>query len=443
MTPELQATVAEFREHLDLPDPGPLLVALATVAANRLDGDPVWVLIVGSPSSGKTEILQPLTGLKDVHPVGQVTEAGLLSGSSKQDAPPDATGGLLMEIGIGGQGIVLFKDFGSILSLNSEAMKSVLAAFREIYDGSWIRKLGTDGGRSFQWHGKVGAIGGVTEDIERHHSVMSTLGERFLLYRNPRLNSNERDARIEKALNHGSDVAGMRLKLKTAVHDLFVNGTQEIEDAGLKADKTPMDLSVLVVSWRSSVIRDGNTREVVLVPETEFPTRIAKSLQQLQRGFRAIGLNEEEARNQLVRVGLDSIPLVRGKILRMLIEGPLSISDISDRLAGYSPTTIRRHLEEVKAHGGVDEKILERGQQPRWFLPEQIVKRLTRLGIGPASQPANVGERLTNNTRGGLADHCQPEKSEATRPISEMSESVERERSKQLTHQTKPVGTES
>ena len=99
MTPELQATIAEFRKHLDLSDPGPLLVPLATVAANRIDGDPVWLLQVGPPSSGKTEILQSLTALSDIHSIGQVTEAGLLSGSSRKDVEPGASGGLLMKIG--------------------------------------------------------------------------------------------------------------------------------------------------------------------------------------------------------------------------------------------------------------------------------------------------------------------------------------------------------
>jgi DNA-binding transcriptional ArsR family regulator len=216
---------------------------------------------------------------------------------------------------------------------------------------------------------------------------------------------------------------------------------------------------MVVASWRSSVIRNGQSRDVELVPDTEVPTRIAKNFQQLQKGFRAIGLNENPASELLVRVGLDSIPLVRGKILRMLIEGPHSTSDISERLVGYSPTTIRRHLEEVKAHAGVYEKILEKGQQPRWILPEKIGERLTRLGIGPVSQLANDGERPTNSTREDLADHRQPEKSETVRnsqpdggtarvrstesQIPEKSESVERESSKQLTHQSKPVGTES
>mgnify|MGYP003466777145 CR=1 FL=1 len=39
------------------------------------------------------------------------------------------------------------KDFGSILSMHRDARGAVLAALREIYDGSWSRSIGVDGGR--------------------------------------------------------------------------------------------------------------------------------------------------------------------------------------------------------------------------------------------------------------------------------------------------------
>ena len=247
------------------------------------------------------------------------------------------------------------------------------------------------------------------------------MGERFLLYRMPRLDDAERETRIEKALEHGRDVKQMRDDFKSAVHTLFKDGFQETNVANAEQNKIPNDLAMVVAPWRSSVIRNGQHRDIELVPETEVPTRIAKNFQQLQQGFRAIGLSEDEAEKQLVRVGLDSIPLVRGKILRLLTEGPHSTSDISEELTCSSRTTIHRHLEEVKAHGGVVEKILVKNQQPRWILPDKIAERLTRLGIGPVSP------------RGGVADRRQPE----------MSDSQEREDAEEFSHQSKPVGPES
>jgi hypothetical protein len=56
-------TIAIFRRWLALDDPAAVYAVAATLAANRAVGDPVWLLIVCAPSSGKTEILSAATGL--------------------------------------------------------------------------------------------------------------------------------------------------------------------------------------------------------------------------------------------------------------------------------------------------------------------------------------------------------------------------------------------
>ena len=173
---------------LYLPDPGPLIVTLAAYVANRLPGDPVWLLLVGPPSSGKTELLNALSGLKDTYSVSTFTEAGLLSGSTSRR--PDATGGLLAELGRFGN--IVCKDFGSVLSESAETRAGLLAALREIYDGAWCRRVGTGGGLTLAWTGKAGLVAGVTETIDRHSATMGALGERFLLYRMPALDDEGR-----------------------------------------------------------------------------------------------------------------------------------------------------------------------------------------------------------------------------------------------------------
>src|ERR1700751_3768893 len=98
----LDHTVGVFRRWLHLPDAAALLAVLGAVAANRLDGDPVWLLLVGSPSSGKSEILQAVGSLPDVYPTASLTEGGLLSGTPKREKAKDASGGLLRTIGHAG-----------------------------------------------------------------------------------------------------------------------------------------------------------------------------------------------------------------------------------------------------------------------------------------------------------------------------------------------------
>lgn len=194
--------VEVFSNEFHIVDPIPIQVALGAVIANHLPGDPVWLLLVGPPSSGKTEIISSLSGLPDIHEVSTFTEAGLLSGAPSRN--PKASGGLLRQFRTdardGTFGILTFKDLTSIISEASDTRASLLAALREIYDGCWIRRLGTEGGKTLAWKGKAGLIGAVTETIDRQAAVMGAMGERFILVRMPTLDEEQR-------LDHGRSTA--------------------------------------------------------------------------------------------------------------------------------------------------------------------------------------------------------------------------------------------
>src|SRR5262249_44783980 len=151
MTPELTVCIESFRRWLHLPEVGHVLLVLGAVVANRAEGDPVWPLLVGGPGWGKTEVLNSLRDQPDVHPVATLTEASLLSGTPHRQRSPEARGGKLREIGA--FGILTLKDFGSVLSMNRDTRAQVLAALREIHDGSWTRVVGTDGGKTLHWEG--------------------------------------------------------------------------------------------------------------------------------------------------------------------------------------------------------------------------------------------------------------------------------------------------
>src|SRR5262249_48050153 len=151
------------------------------VAANLLPGDPIWLGVIGPPSSAKTEILNSISLLPHVVQAATLTPAGLLSGTPKKQYDKTAKGGLLRQIG--SFGIIALKDFGSILSMRPDAKAEVLAALREVYDGSWTRHLGTDGGRTLTWSGKVALLFAATSVIDSHYGVIGAMGDRFLLCR--------------------------------------------------------------------------------------------------------------------------------------------------------------------------------------------------------------------------------------------------------------------
>ena len=130
-----------FERWLILKDRTPLYAVLGAVAANLLPGgDPVWLGLIAPPSSAKTEILNSLSGLPNVVQASSLTPASFLSGTSKKDKDKESTGGLLSQIGK--FGIIVMKDFTSMLSLRPEANAEVLAVLREVFDGRYTRHVG-------------------------------------------------------------------------------------------------------------------------------------------------------------------------------------------------------------------------------------------------------------------------------------------------------------
>jgi hypothetical protein len=223
-----------------------------------------------------------------MHPAATLTEASLLSGTPKKERDAAASGGLLRRIGPAG--IILLKDFGSVLSMQHDSRAGVLAALREVFDGSWTRHVGTDGGRTLTWTGKCGLIGGCTPAIDSHHAVMASLGERFLLYRLPEVDA---DDLADAALGHVGSEQAMRSELNSAVTTWF-NG---LSLPTMPLPITPDDraflisLATLVVRSRSGVERDRYSREIELVPDAEAPGRLARTLAQLLAALNVIGVS--------------------------------------------------------------------------------------------------------------------------------------------------------
>jgi hypothetical protein len=348
---KLEEVVATFRRWLHLPDPGALYVALATVVANRLPGDPVWLLLVGASSSGKTEVLVSLAGLEEVEPAATLTEAALLSGVPRKDVATGASGGLLKKVG--DYGILTLKDFGSVLSMHRDARAAVLAALRECYDGAWDRPIGADGGRVLSWRGKLGLIAGVTTVVDRHHGVIDSLGSRFAFYR---IGISDREAQATRSLEHRRRAAGMRDELRDAVAGFFAGLEFPGSDDSLSDDdkRRLLALADFVTLARSPVERDTyKTREIELIPDAEAPARFVNVLASLLEGLRVVGLDHEAAWTLVAKVAFDSMPAQRRMAIEHLqIIGTTTTKDTAVML-GVPTTTARRTLEDLTAHGVV------------------------------------------------------------------------------------------
>jgi len=392
-----------FQRWLHLPDPGVVYVVLGSVAANLIPGDPVWLLVVGAPGSGKTETLMSTSRLEGVHEVGTLTEAALLSGSPKRDRGPQATGGVLRQIGE--FGIILAKDFGSVLSMHRDSRASVLAALREVYDGSWTRPLGTDGGRVLRWEGKTGMLAGCTPTIDRHAAVMAAMGDRFILFRPLQV---DRSKQARHAITRGK-TGEMRRELAEAAAGLFAaipDGRQPRELSRQEIDSLIM-LSDLATRARSAVERDGFSRDIELIPDPEMPARLAVGLHGLANGLDLIGLDRSVAWQVVSKAALDSVPALRLAMVTKLhsVEDELSTTKVAAD-ANYPTTTVRRTLEDLAALALVERTSNGKGKADTWRLTEEVRAQLDTVQPFPISQEAH-GEGVPDKS-GGTPQAASP-----------------------------------
>jgi hypothetical protein len=352
----LEACIGVFQGWFKYPDPGPIRVVAAIVnAGEQRDDPPIGLFLVGPSSSGKTETVKALNRYPDVRMVSSIaSEGALLSGTSMKERTGDATGGILNDIGE--YGIIVIKDFTTIVSMNRDARATILAAIREIQDGSWSRDVGTDGGRTLSWSGHVTFIAAVTPEVDKHRHSIGAMGERFMTYRMPTPDPTE-----QALMALSDDRAGATPRMEAEIRSAFTQvldlaSVQPTPEVSESTKRFIADLSVWGVMMRTPVWRDPLAKyEIGEVPEPEQPPRLAIGLQQLYRGLLRVGATEIEAEADILKVVRDSVPPDRIILIDLLLDrkAPMVTSEVG-KAVGMPTNTVTRRLDELAALGIVD-----------------------------------------------------------------------------------------
>jgi hypothetical protein len=353
----LSGVLDTFQRWLHFPDAQLLYLCIAAVLANRMEeGDPAWLVVVGGSSRGKTETLSGFDGLPDVRVVGSLTEAALLSGTPKKERATNASGGLLRELPAFGATLVI-NDFGAILSLPRDRRAIVVQALRDVYDGRYVRDVGTAGGLRLEWTGRLGLLAGATGALDTHHAVVGALGERWLTLRLPldHHDEHERDDEDEMARRAlaGGQTTTMRADLTEALCG-YVESLTPPPMTNLDAADTELviALSILVTNARSPVERDARDRTIEQVPQGEGPSRFARQLHKLALCLYALGLDQAHVQAAIRRLAFASIPPTRRQALEHLLAcGERQKTGDVATTFGLPTITVGRVLEDLAAHG--------------------------------------------------------------------------------------------
>lgn len=121
----------------------------------------MWLLLVGAPSGGKTEVLRALDDVAHGH-LDEITAAGLLSWTPGRK--PRATG-LLSRVG--DRAFATVGDLSTLLAGSDRGQRDMLyALLRRVFDGRVVRELG-NAPEPLRWEGRLTLLAAATQEVDR------------------------------------------------------------------------------------------------------------------------------------------------------------------------------------------------------------------------------------------------------------------------------------
>jgi hypothetical protein len=366
----LAAFITQLRAWLDLPDPAHVLLTLAAAVTRDLDGEPVWLLLVAVPSSGKTETVRLLDKRADGR-LNEVTAAGLLGWTKGKESKPS---GVLARIG--DRGLVTFGDLSSLLATSDTGGRdAAFGILRRAYDGYVTRDISPPGrpapgaAEQLSWAGRLTVVAAVTGAIDRYAVHADQLGPRWVYTRIAEPTTEAKQRATARARRGGLD-AHRDTARKTA-ETLIAAAAARVPDDVPDDVFTVIADAALVTCWgRAAVPRHGyGRREIDGIPVVESPPRVVRQLHALARGLLALGLPDGYAAALARRVALDSMPEDRRAVLAALSGGEILTTSKLAAEAGLHRHVARMRAEELEVIGVL------RGIRPGADLDEEFDRR--------------------------------------------------------------------
>lgn len=351
----------EMNTLLYLEDTGVIDVTLAATIATRLQlGNPVWLIVIGVSSSGKSQIIRPLSlsDKKFIHRVDDLTENTFISGMKSNETS--------LLLNIGPRGILVISDLTTLFSKNQEARDSILGQLRLVYDGEMTKYFGNQ--KPVTWKGSLGIIAGSTPSVYRHFEQIADMGERFIYYR---LKSYDAEKATKQSLRNplwGSLLDESIAHAYEAYQKSVIEHTLALEAAGERvpnlSDATMgriMTAALFAARMRTPIHLDRKTNQVDRIPFPEMPMRVALQLSTLARGMSVMQHHEtgewelpEEWIKEIEWCAYSLANEERRACLRTLSEMPLGESVDSQYVAdkiGLDTSMTRVHLQQLAAIG--------------------------------------------------------------------------------------------
>jgi hypothetical protein len=340
---------------------------LAAISISQvLRFDPIWLLLITSSGGGKSALVDLLAKISYVHTLDTLTVntfASAMKIAGKETA-------LLRKIK---NGILVFKDFTSILEMNEVARREIMSQLRAIYDGKFIRHAGN--GEEIKWEGKISTIACSTTTIYHHLSKFATMGERFVIYELQQPPRKEVTKKTFERKRVNIDPSVMRNHLQdcfvsyiTNVREVLINNDFRTTDISELLENEIIEVADFCTQARSGLERNTYTRNIEFIPSKEMPTRMAEQFYALLASFVALdkaendlkpehmripdykGHLQERDKNIIIKIGLNSIPRKRRDALCALAQYEQGVTSAGlATYLHYETDIIKETLAELDA----------------------------------------------------------------------------------------------
>lgn len=258
-------------------------VVLACMLAARLGvGMPIFLILIGNSSGGKTQILRPLamTDDKFIHMVDDLTPNTFLSGANLGKGK-DAS--LLTKIGK--KGAIVISDLTVLFSKEAVVRGEILGQLRTIHDGYCIKYVGNKP-EPLKWEGEITILAGATPAIYTKIEETSDMGERTLYYR-------MKDYDVSKAMEIAMNRTIHGKALNQMLCNFYVDYLKGVMEFSLENDMVELPKAIIdritkiaILTERIRTTSHVDWQRVMdKLPNPAFPMRLGQEMLSIARGL--------------------------------------------------------------------------------------------------------------------------------------------------------------
>lgn len=330
----------------------PLAVYASTFFEQK---NPLWLFIIGNPSSNKTTLVDLFKGMDDVFRLDTMTSTPFISGQANKEHPVD----LLPTLN--GKCFIV-KDYSTIFGRPDETVQMLVSDMVSIYDGEFTKHSPSRGTISYEsCFSHLGCITPMA--IGRRQRYMSSIGARFLFMKVDPLTEKERTECLQLAWD--KDMSADKQEMQEMWHEFCsrlkdrCEGWKQISWT-LEQQQRIDQLAKLIARARGIIITDKNAEDdpyqahqyEPVDTQIEEPFRAQQQLRKLTIGLALVDDEKSicNAHILMVRhVALGSMPVRRAQVLSIFAyKNSCTVAEAVPFL-NRSERTVRRHLEELVA----------------------------------------------------------------------------------------------